>query len=179
MGDNYDKAGKAHANSYEKDKANFELDKQRDEQDQYYADKKNGMTGSVTNEMKPEYIQTYDFTRDPSTLPATSDAAEMARRQNGYNTFMANQAMLNNQYGYNPATDQASMQQAMRNVRGVGNAYGQYGAAQSGAAASAAAEGANSPYVAAKAQMDAQKAQAMQKLYDTYSGIVMPTLKEK
>lgn len=91
------------------------------------------------------------------------------KKKAGYDTYNTNLQMLNTQY--DPTTNQAAANAALRNVRGVGSMYGQYGLAGSGAGLAAAAQGAASPY----AELSAKKAQAMTDLYNQYSGIVMPT----
>ncbi len=114
-------------------------------------------------------LQTYDMTG--------SDAY-----QGGLNTI--NQ--LAQGFAYDPsgeaALNQNAQRQAQQNVRSVGNMYGQYGVANSGAAAAAAAEGAANPYYQAQLAIAQQKQAARDKqagftgqatlaLRDQYAGV--------
>lgn len=67
-------------------------------------------------------------------------------------------------FAYDPSGEAAMTQQAQRqaqqNVRGVGNIYGNVGAANSGAAQAAAAEGAANPYYATQVAINQQKQDA-------------------
>lgn len=75
---------------------------------------------------------------------------------------------------FSQAAMQAANQQALSNVRGIGGQYGAMGAANSGAAYAAAAQGANAPLYAAQTQIAGMGQQNINDLYSQFSGVVAP-----
>lgn len=113
------------------------------------------MTPGYTNPVRPQDYSVVDFTR-------TGPGAGYQAAQSG------------NMAQFSQAAMQAANQQALSNVRGVGGQYGALGAANSGAAYAAMAEGANAPLYQAQTQIADMGRQNINDLYSQFSGVVAP-----
>jgi hypothetical protein len=113
------------------------------------------MEPGYTNPVKPADYSAVDFTQTgPGAGYKAAQDANMAQ--------------------FSQAAMQAANQQALSNVRGIGGQYGALGAANSGAAYAAAAQGANAPLYAAQTQIAGMGQQNINDLYSQFSGVVAP-----
>lgn len=113
------------------------------------------MTPEYTNPVRPQDYGTVDFTQTgPGAGYRAAQDANMAQ--------------------FSDAAMRAANQQALSNVRGIGGQYGAMGAANSGAAMAAMAEGANAPLYQAQTQIAGMGQQNINDLYSQFSGVVAP-----